>query len=54
MTQPQNGDFIMVNTKTGMVTAGNSRLYEIKNRSLDVVLRYQVFTPDDSIFSDLK
>ncbi len=54
MTQPQNGDLIKVNTKTGMVTAGNSILYGIKNRGLDVVIQYQDFTPDDSIFPDLK
>ncbi len=54
VTQPKNGDFIKVNTKTGKVTDGNTRLYEIKNRGLDVDVPYQNYTPDDSMFPDLK
>ena len=38
---PLNGEFIQVNTKTGRVAQGNTRLYEIQRRGLNVDVPYE-------------
>ncbi|TRX58280.1 hypothetical protein FNH22_14575 [Fulvivirga sp. M361] len=49
---PKNGEFVEINTKTGSVVQGNTRVYEIRRRGLDVDIPYKRYTPDDSYFPD--
>ena len=58
---PQNGDLITVNTRTGNVVDGNGRVFELQRRAidptssieLDMLLPVREYTPDMSMFPDL-
>lgn len=60
VTDPIKNDPIKINTKTGKVTDGNGRAYELIRRSVDPNSRiqpdtripYEPYTPDDSFFPD--
>lgn len=48
VTNPRDGNFVTVNTQTGNVVEGNTRVYEIQRRGLDVDIPYQEYTPNNS------
>lgn len=45
---------VTVNTETGKLFDGNTRIYEMQRRKLDVDVPYQEYTPDNSMFPNLK
>lgn len=49
---PADGNFIKVNTNTGKVTDGNTRLYELRRRGMNVDVPYEHYTPNNSYFFD--
>jgi hypothetical protein len=50
---PTNYDPVQINTKTGKLVNGNTRIYEIQRRGLDVTVPVKTHVPDDSAFPDL-
>jgi RHS repeat-associated protein len=54
VTNPTNYKKVTINTKTGKLVDGNTRIYEIKRRGLDVDVPVDRYTPNDSAFPDLK
>jgi RHS repeat-associated protein len=54
VTKPKNYKKVTVNTETGNVMDGNTRLYELQRRKLNVDVPYEEYTPDKSMFPDLK
>jgi RHS repeat-associated protein len=54
ITNPTNGAYVKVNTRTGKVVDGNTRVYEIQRRGLDVDIPYKEHNPNVSdYFYDL-
>lgn len=57
---PKNDDPVKINTKTGNIVDGNSRIRELKKRandpnskiSPDTKIRVEPYTPDDSMYHD--
>lgn len=62
VTNPANGDFVTVNTRTGGVVDGNTRVTELQRRAADsnstisgnTLIPVKPYTPDNSDFPDLK
>ncbi len=51
--KPKKYDPVTINTKTGNVVDGNTRIYEIQRRGLDVDVPVERYTPSDShLFDD--
>lgn len=50
VTNPAKYDPVTVNTKTGRVVDGNTRVYELQRRKLDVDVPIRKHVPDDSDF----
>ena len=54
VTNPANGDYVTVNTKTGKLFQGNTRIFELKRRNIVVKIPYQLYSPqDNNYFPDL-
>jgi RHS repeat-associated protein len=53
VVRPKKYDPVTINTKTGKVIDGNTRIYEIQRRGLKVDVPIRRYTPDDSAFPDL-
>jgi hypothetical protein len=59
--QPQNGDYLTVNTRTGQLHDGNGRAHELLRRAADpnssikpnMTVPVEEYTPDLSMFPDL-
>lgn len=45
---------VKINTETGKLVDGNTRIYEIQRRGLDVDVPLEKYTPDNSHLPDLK
>lgn len=45
---------VTINTETGKLFDGNTRIYELQKRNLNVDVPYQEYTPDNSVFPNLK
>lgn len=45
---------VTINTKTGKLSDGNTRVYELQRRKIDVDIPVKKYTPDDSMFPNLK
>jgi RHS repeat-associated protein len=54
VTNPKNYKMVTVNTETGTLFDGNTRIYELQRRKLNVDVPYQEYTPDNSMFPILK
>jgi hypothetical protein len=62
VTNPRNGDYVTVNTHTGGVVDGNTRVTELQRRAADpassIQGTYEIpvrpYTPDNSDFPDLR
>jgi RHS repeat-associated protein len=54
VTNPSKYDPVTINTKTGKLVDGNTRIYEIQRRGLDVNVPVKEYTPNDSGFPELK
>jgi len=55
VVNPLDGEGVILNTRTGNVVNGNTRLYELQRRGLnDVKVPYSEYTPDDWMFPELK
>lgn len=58
---PQRDDFMLINTRTGLLFDGNGRAYELLKRarssqstiSLDTTIPVEYYTPDYSVFPDM-
>ena len=52
---PRNRDYLLVNTNTGRLVDGNTRLYELKRRGMDETLvPYKEYTPLSLDFLNLE
>jgi hypothetical protein len=59
---PENGDFVLVNTRSGALSDGNGRVWELLRRAdddqssiqLDLLIPVQEYAPDLSMFPDLE
>jgi len=51
---PKDGKLVTVNSETGLTVDGNTRIYEIQRRKLDIEIPYQTYIPDNSMFIQLK
>lgn len=59
---PTRGDFLLINTRSGMLFDGNGRAYELQRRaasegsaiSPDRTVPVQYYTPDYSAFPDME
>ncbi len=59
--KPKNGDYLTVNTKTGLLHDGNGRAHELQRRAADpnstitpeMTVPVREYTPDLSMFRDL-
>ncbi|HEY4481248.1 MAG TPA: RHS repeat-associated core domain-containing protein [Candidatus Brocadiaceae bacterium] len=54
VTNPTQYNKVKVNTETGKLSDGNTRIYEIQRRGLDVDVPVEKYTPDNSHLPDLK
>jgi len=54
VTNPTKYKPVTVNTRTGTLSDGNTRIYELQRRGLNVDVPYAKYTPDNSMFPDLK
>jgi hypothetical protein len=55
VTNPKNGQRVKINMRTGKVVDGNTRIYEIQRRGINVHLPYSIHDPGDSeYFPDLE
>ncbi len=52
--KPKEYDPVTVNTITESVSDGNTRLYELRRRKLNIDVPYENYTPDRSMFPDPK
>lgn len=52
---PKDYRKITLNTETGTLFDGNTRIYELQKRGLgNIQIPYQEYTPDNSMFPQLK
>jgi RHS repeat-associated protein len=54
VTNPKDYKMVTINTETGKLFDGNTRIYELQRRKLDVDVPYQEYIPDNSMFPKLK
>ena len=55
VTNPKNYNSVTLNTETGTLFDGNTRIYELQRRGLtNVEVPYKEYTPDNSMFPQLK
>jgi RHS repeat-associated protein len=53
-TNPKDYKMVTVNTETGTLFDGNTRIFELQRRKLNVDVPYQEYIPDNSMFPKLK
>ncbi len=61
VSHPRNGDYLVVNTRTGLLHDGNGRAHELLRRAADpnsqikpdTTVPVEEYTPDLSMFRDL-
>jgi hypothetical protein len=54
VTNPSKYNKVRINTETGKLVDGNTRIYEIQRRGLDVNVPLEKYSPDKSHLPDLK
>lgn len=54
VTNPIAYDPVTIDPKTGKLWDGNTRIYEIQRRGLDVDVPVKTYTSDNSAFPNLK
>ncbi|HET9056448.1 MAG TPA: RHS repeat-associated core domain-containing protein [Chitinophagaceae bacterium] len=52
--RPKDYKKVTINTETGKLYDGNTRIYELQRRKLDIDVPYQEYTPDNSMFIEPK
>ena len=52
--KPNDYRKVTINTETGKLFDGNTRIYELQKRNLNIDVPYKEYTPDNSMFPQLK
>ncbi|NML21270.1 hypothetical protein HHL16_10325 [Pseudoflavitalea sp. G-6-1-2] len=52
--RPKDYKKVTLNTQTGTLFDGNTRIYELQKRNINIDVPYQEYTPDNTMFPELK